>query len=219
MVQLQLRQIRVPPGQRVQLENISWTDFEAILDELGEQRGTRIAYSNGILEIMAPLPEHETAKVFIGDFVKIMLDEMSVDWISLGSTTFKQQLMAAGIEPDDCFYIQNCERMVGRERLDLAVDPPPDLAIEVDLTSQTQISAYVALRVPEVWCYDSGKLKISVLRDDTYVDAKVSPNFPDLPLCEVIPQFIKRGQTEVMSSVRRAFQLYIKDYWSPLTRL
>jgi Uma2 family endonuclease len=193
----------------VQLENISWTDFEAILDELGEHRVTRIAYSEGILEIMAPLPEHETAKVFIGDFVKILLDEMGVEWISLGSTTFKQQLMAAGIEPDDCFYIHNCGRMVGCTRLDLAVDPPPDLAIEVDLTSRTQISAYAALRIPEVWCYNSGKLKISVLQDDNYVDVNVSPTFPNFPVFEVIPQFILRGETEVMSSVRRAFQQWV----------
>jgi len=210
MVQLQLKQIRVPPGQRVQLENISWTDFEAILAELGEHRGTRIAYSEGILEIMAPLPEHETAKVFIGDFVKILLDEMEVEWISLGSTTFKQQLMSAGIEPDDCFYIQNCGRIVGRDRLDLAVDPPPDLVIEVDLTSRTQISAYAALKVPEVWCYDSGKLKISVLRDGKYVDANVSPTCLNFPVFEMIPQFIKRGQTEAMSSIRRAFQQYVQ---------
>jgi Uma2 family endonuclease len=211
MVQLHLRQIRVPPGQRVQLENISWTDFEAILAELGEHRGTRIAYSEGTLEIMAPLPEHETAKVFIGDFVKILLDQTGVEWISLGSTTFKQQFMAAGIEPDDCFYIQNCGRMVGRDRLDLAIDPPPDLAIEVDLTSRTQISAYAALKVPEVWCYDSGKLKISVLRNGNYVDTKVSSTFPNFPLFEVIPQFIKRGQAEVMSSVRRAFQQWVRE--------
>lgn len=211
MVQLQLRQIRVPPGQRVQLENISWTDFEAILAELGEHRRTRIAYSEGILEIMAPLPEHETAKVFIGDFVKILLDETGVEWISLGSTTFKQQLMAAGIEPDDCFYIQNCGRMVGRDRLDLVIDPPPDLAIEINLTSRTQISAYAALRVPEVWCYESGKLYISVLQDGNYVDASVSPTFPNFPLLELIPQFIKRGQSEVMSSVRRAFQQWVRD--------
>ncbi len=211
MVQIGVRQIRVPPGQRVQLENISWMDFEAILAELGERRATRIAYSDGILEIMAPLPEHETAKVFIGDFVKILLDDMSIEWISLGSTTFKQQLMAVGIEPDDCFYIHNCARMVGRERLDLAVDPPPDLAIEVDLTSRTQISAYEALKVPEVWCYHRGNLQISVLQDGLYADSLVSPTFPNFPLLEIIPQFVKRGQIEAMSSVRRAFQQWVRS--------
>lgn len=211
MIQLQLQQIRVPPGQRVQLENISWTDFETILAELGEHRGTRIAYIKGILEIMAPSPEHETAKVFIGDFVKILLDEMGIEWISLGSTTFKQQLMAVGIEPDDCFYIQNCARVVGRDRLDLTVDPPPDLAIEIDLTSKTEMSAYAALQVPEVWCYDKGKLKISVFYNGTYVEANVSPTFPDMPV-HIIPEFIKRGQSEVMSVVRRAFRQWAQEH-------
>ena len=210
MLQIPLRQIRVPPGQRVQLENISWTDFEEIIAELGEHRATRIAYSEGILEIMAPLPEHETNKVFIGDFVKILVEEMNIEWISLGSTTFKQQLMAAGIEPDDCFYIENCRRMVGCQRLDITIAPPPDLVIEVDVTSKTQISAYQALKVPEVWCYDQG-LNISVLRDGLYVDAQFSLIFPGLPLREVIPQFVKRGQTEVMSSVRRAFRQWVQS--------
>jgi Uma2 family endonuclease len=107
MVTLQLKQIRVPPGQRVLLENISWQEFEAILNELGEHRGSRVAYSQGTLEIMVPLPEHERAKVIIGDLVKILLDELDLNWESLGSTTFKREDMTVGIEPDDCFYIQN----------------------------------------------------------------------------------------------------------------
>ncbi|MCY7283581.1 MAG: Uma2 family endonuclease, partial [Cyanobacteria bacterium CAN_BIN43] len=98
MVQLQLSQIRIAPGQRVQLGRISWSEFEAISAELGEGRSTRIAYYDGTLEIMAPLPEHEIAKVFLGDFVKALLNELEIEWISLGSTTLKQQLMAAGIE-------------------------------------------------------------------------------------------------------------------------
>jgi Uma2 family endonuclease len=211
MVQLQLNQIRVSPGQRVQLERVSWSEFEAILAELGEGRSTRIAYCDETLEMMAPLPEYETAKVFLGDFVKALLNELEIEWISLGSTTLKQQLMAAGIEPDDCFYIQSCQQMVGKTRLDLAIDPPPDLAIEVDLTSKTQISAYEALKVPEVWCYDNGSLKFFVLEKGRYIEAQFSPNFPDLPLLECLPQFIQRGQTEVMSAVQRSFRQWMRE--------
>lgn len=211
MVTLQLRQLDVPPGQRVLFHDISWREFEAILEEWGEQRSSRIAYSEGTLEIMSPLPEHETAKVFVGDFVKILLDELGVEWISLGSTTFKRELTAAGIEPDDCFYIQNCSRMIGKKRLDLTIDPPPDLAIEIDLTSKTQISAYAALKVAEVWCYDDGTLKINVLRDGNYESVQVSPTFPGLRLVEVIPQFIKRGQTEAMSAVQRSFRQWVRE--------
>ncbi len=144
MVTLQVRQIRVPPGQTVLIDDVSWEEFEAILEELGDHRGTRLAYNKGTLEIMAPLPEHEKAKVVISDLIKILLDEYDMSWESLGSTTFQRADMAAGIEPDDCFYIQHHAVMIGRDRVDLTIDPPPDLALEVDLTSQTQLRAYEA---------------------------------------------------------------------------
>ncbi len=101
---LQLRQIDVSPGQCLTLRQIDWSDFEAILTELGDRRASRIAYFQGVLEIRMPLPEHEKAKIMIGEFVKILLDELEIDWEPYGSTTFKRPEMAAGIEPDDCFY-------------------------------------------------------------------------------------------------------------------
>ncbi len=125
MVTLRLQQIHVPPGQRILLEAISWHEFEAIVEELGEHRGTRIAYSKGILEIVSPLPEHEKAKVVISDLLKVLLDELDMPWESLGSTTFRREEMAAGIEPDDCFYIQHQAAMVGKDRIDLTVPTYP----------------------------------------------------------------------------------------------
>lgn len=107
MVMLQLRQLDVPPGQRLLLHDISWPEFEAILDELGEHRRTRIAYSQGTLEIMAPLPEHELDKEIIGDLLKAFLEELDIEFLTLGSTTFKNAAMLQGIEPDQCFYIQH----------------------------------------------------------------------------------------------------------------
>ena len=92
------------------------------------------------------MPEHEKAKVIIGDLLKILLDELEIDWEPFGSTTFKRQDMMAGIEPDDCFYIQNAARMIGRESLDLTVDPPPDLAIEIDVTSKTHSHSHGSSR-------------------------------------------------------------------------
>ena len=103
MVTLQLRQLHVPPGQRLLIEDVTWADFEAIVEELGEHRGTRVAYSQGVLEIVSPLPAHEKAKVIISDLVKILLDELDMPWESLGSTTFRRAEMAAGIEPDIVF--------------------------------------------------------------------------------------------------------------------
>ena len=88
------------------MEDISWQEFEAILNELGEHRSSRVAYRQGTLEIMVPLPEHERAKVIIGDLVKILLNELDLNWESFGSTTFKHEEMTAGVEPNDCFYIE-----------------------------------------------------------------------------------------------------------------
>lgn len=211
MVTLQLRQIDVPPGQRLLLRDVSWQEFEAILDEMGENRASRVAYSGGILEIMSPLPEHEKPKVILGDLVKILLDELGMDWEPYGSTTLRQQERAAGIEPDDCFYIQNAARMIGIRRLDLTVDPPPDLAIEIDVTSRTQLDAYEALQVPEIWRYEGGKLTISVLQDGVYVDSAVSPTFPTVSIAEVIPQFMSQGLTAGVSSTLRSFRQWLRE--------
>ena len=211
MVTLKLRQIQVPPGQRIILEDVSWQVFEAILNELGEHRGSRVAYSQGTLEIMAPLPEHERSKVMIGHFVITLLDELALNWESLGSTTFKRKDRNVGIEPDDCFYIQNYQLMIGKDKIDLTIDPPPDLAIEIDVTSKTQINAYEALRVPEIWRYENGKLEINLLQGEQYVKSQTSPTFPNFPVTEIIPQFVQMARTIGTSSALREFRKLVKD--------
>lgn len=105
MVALQLRQLSVPPGQRLVVREVSWQKFEAILEELGDHRAARIAYNKGIFEIRMSSPEHEVDKKLIGDMVKILLEELEIDCECFGSTTFKSQAMESGIEPDQCFYI------------------------------------------------------------------------------------------------------------------
>ncbi|MBD2080687.1 Uma2 family endonuclease [Leptolyngbya sp. FACHB-17] len=191
MVTLQLRQLVVQPGQRVQLQEVNWQEFEAILDELGDKRACRIAYSDGVLEIRMPLPEHEVDKELIGDMVKILLEELDLDNECFGSTTFKQQDLAKGIEPNQCFYIENHAVMVGKRRLNLTVDPPPDLAIEVDVTSKTGLEAYQALGVAELWRFEDGQLRISVLQNGEYQDAQVSPHFPDFAIAENLTHFLE----------------------------
>jgi Uma2 family endonuclease len=209
-MQLQLRQLDVPPGHRVLLHEVSWIEFEMILEEFGEHRGTRLAYSRGTLEIMTPLPEHEKAKVIIGDLLKTLMDERDMAWESLGSTTFKREDMTVGIEPDDCFYIQHHNLMIGRNRVDLTLDPPPDLAIEVDLTSTTQLSAYETLGVPELWRYQDHNLHIHVLQAGQYVESPSSPTFPDLPIREGISRFVEMSRTAGTSPTLRAFRDWVR---------
>lgn len=211
MVTLQLRQISVPPGHRVLFHDVSWQEFEAILQELGEHRASRIAYNKGTLEIRMPLPEHEVNKEIIGDMVKILMEELEIDRQCFGSTTFKREDMAQGIEPDQCFYIQNHALMIGKKRIDLTIDPPPDLAIEVDVTSKTQLDAYEALGVPELWRYENGKLQINVLRDGKYIESEISPTFPDLPIVEAMSQFVQQSLTMGESPTLRAFRKWVRE--------
>lgn len=193
MVTLQLRQIRVSPGQSVDLEDVDWHEFEMILAELGDRRNTRIAYTNRVLTIVAPLYEHESSKVMLGDLVKVLLEELDVNYAAAGSTTLKRQDLGKGAEPDDSFYIESCEQVLGKKKIDLNIDPPPDLAIEIDLTSKTQIGIYEALGVPELWRFDSGQLRIDVLRDGKYVQVKKSRIFPDWPVAELARTYIGKA--------------------------
>jgi len=211
-VKIAIAQIQVPPGQRLILDNISWQEFEEILEDLGEHRHSHIAYYRGVLEFRMPLPGHERAKVLISHLLVVLLEELDWEWESLGSTTFKSQAMQAGIEPDDCFYIQNYQAMIGKQRLDLTIDPVPDLAIKVDFTSLTQVSAYQALGVSEIWCYKKGKLKINVLENGQYVNALMSKVFPDLPVLEGISLFLEKSGELPMSALRREFRQWLRDY-------
>ncbi|MEG3846135.1 Uma2 family endonuclease [Microcoleus sp. herbarium19] len=184
-------QITLSPGSVVTIPNITWLEFESILQELGEKRRTRIAYSKSTLEIMVPLLEREIPKDLISDIVKFLLKSAGRRYEPFGSTTFKRE-GAAGIEPDACFYILNYQRMISRRRL-LPDDPPPDLAIETDVASKTTIDAYKIIGVPEVWVYDSGRLRIYLLQDGEYLESDISPNFPGIAIAQMIPATVERA--------------------------
>jgi Uma2 family endonuclease len=195
----------------VLFHEVSWQEFELILDELGEHRSARVAYDNGTLEIMTPLPEHEAAKEIIGDLVKALLEELDIEFLTLGSTTYKNQAMLKGIEPDQCFYIQNELAIRGKKRLDLSVDPPPDLALEIDITSRTHPNIYQALGVPELWRFEQDKLQINFLQAGKYI---VSPNsmiFPKIPLVEVIPQYLEQSKTAGRNTTMKAFRQWVRE--------
>lgn len=211
MVTIQLRQLDVPPGQRLLLHDVSWAEFEAILDELGEHRATRIAYDNGLLEIMAPLPEHESDKEIIGDLLKAFLEELDIEFLTLGSTTFKNSEMLKGIEPDQCFYIQNEAAVRGKKRLDLSIDPPPDLALEIDITSRTHPATYAALGVPELWRRSGDKIQVYQLQAGSYAEVEASPSFPGWSLHTEIPQYLEQSRLEGRNKAMRAFRQWVRQ--------
>ncbi|MGB3199250.1 MAG: Uma2 family endonuclease [Nodosilinea sp.] len=211
MVTLELRQIEVPLGKSLVLRDVSWAEFEAILAELGNHRSTRIAYDNGFLEIMAPLPEHEYFKETIGDAVKDMAEELTVEYASYGSATWRCKAQQAGIEPDNCFYFQNEALVRGKLEFDLERDPPPDLALEIDLTSKSldRFPIYARLGVPEIWCYDSGVLTIYLLEGDRYAASDQSRVFPTLDI-RALPQLIESQRSAGRLALRRAVREWAK---------
>lgn len=208
---VRISQIETLQGQSTILHDIDWTQFEAILEDLGEKRAARIAYFDGVLEIQMPLPEHEKAKVLLCYFVQTLLDEMQIDFEPFGSTTFKRSDKLAGLEPDTCFYIQNNVAMRGVRKLDLFIDPPPDLAIEVDVTSKTKFEVYQAIAVPELWIYLDSTLKIYLLCDGQYLESQLSPIFGNLPIREIIPQFVEQSLREGRSAAIRAFRTWMQQ--------
>ena len=214
-----LEKIYVPQGQRVLLENISWQEFENILEELGENRSARIAYDQGTLEIMTPLPEHEFNKEIISDLIKALLEELEINFLSLGSTTFKNIKMYQGIEPDNCFYIANESKIRGKKRLDLTIDPPPDLALEIDLTSRTHQHIYEALGVAELWRFENGNLLIYLLQDGQYIEAEQSLNFPSLQIKEVIPDYLQQVNTIGRNQVMKVFRQWVRTDIAIISRI
>jgi Uma2 family endonuclease len=207
---ISLNRIQILAGQRIYLHDVSWAEFEHVLLELGDKRVTRIAYCAGELEIRIPLPEHERIKVLISNLLVVLLEELDLPWESLGSSTFTNSNMKTGIEPDDCFYLKNCQAIIGKKRLDLTIDPPPDLAIEVDLTSPTQISAYEALGVAEIWRYRQDKLAIFILVDGHYQESTASALFPTLPIKEGFALILERNSAILMSEARKEFRKWVR---------
>jgi Uma2 family endonuclease len=159
-----------------------------------------------------PLPKHEREKSIISDVVKIILEELNLDCECFGSTTFKRQEMNYGIEPDECFYIQNHQAMIGKERLDLSVDLPPDLAIEVDITSKTQIDAYTRLGVPELWIYEGSELKIYTLQSGQYQVSETSLALPGLPVLAWVAEVLEQSRTIGRSPALRTFRQTVRSH-------
>ncbi|MCG6137575.1 MAG: Uma2 family endonuclease [Nostoc sp. LLA-1] len=200
-------------ADRVVLYNISWQQFENLLQDLGESRAARIAYDYGTLEIMTPLPEHEYYKKIISIAIEDIALELDLKYESYGSTTWKRESRMAGLEPDDCFYFQNEAAIRGRLDLDLRQDPPPDLALEIDVTSKylNRFPIYARLGVPELWCYDSGELKTYLLQNGEYLESETSLVFPSLPIGE-LPRLIEENRTEGRRAIRKAVKNWVKGF-------
>ena len=187
---------RAEQQQRVVLHNVSWSLYEHLLAEHVDVPNPRFAYDRGTLEIMVNSFEHEHLNRLIADIFSAVADELDLDFVHAGSTTFRREDLERGFEPDTSFYIANAARVAGKKRIDLRVDPPPDLVIEIDITSPSlsKFPIFAALRIPEVWRYDGYALSIFNLEHEDYVVGSESRVLPGLTREQLI-QFIESSKT------------------------
>ncbi|MDB5330734.1 MAG: hypothetical protein JWP03_1885 [Phycisphaerales bacterium] len=203
----------LPPLDRhTVLRGASWEDYEQILDRVGNG-STRVTYARGSIEIRSPLPEHERPKRAIGRLVENLTVEVGLPLQAFGSTTFRRKDKQAGLEPDECFYIQNEAKVRGMTRFEPKIHPAPDLAIEVDVLSQSiaREPVYADLGVPELWRYCDQRIAIRILgKDGTYADADRSAAFPFLPM-DRFEQFLARMLSEEQNGVIREFREWARS--------
>ncbi|BAC90285.1 Uma2 family endonuclease [Gloeobacter violaceus] len=198
--------------QNIVLPNVTWQAFQAILKALPEGRSVRLAYHQGTLILMSPSKKHEWANRLLERFIVAFCEELNVAVESLGSTLWESELVASGIEPDSCFYIQNERAVRGKEIIDLSVDPPPDLMVEVDITnsSKGKFPICAALGIPELWIYDGDALSIYHLRQDFYAESQTSLVFERISVLQ-LTNFIELGQSEGMSAAVAAARIWFRQ--------
>ena len=169
-------------GQQIILHGVSWETYEQLLSDFQDSHAAHFTYDRGVLEIMVLSFKHETVNRTLAHLVSMIAEELQIDTISAGSTTFKRQDLAKGFEPDSCFYIQNEGRISGKAEIDLDTDPPPDLIIEIDISSSSlnKFPVYAHIGVPEVWRYDGTRVVFFVLAGENYEAAEESRALPAL---------------------------------------
>jgi Uma2 family endonuclease len=198
---------------RTILQPISWTTFNNLLTELGNQRNTRLTYHQAVLEIMTPLGEHENNNRFIDDIVRILAEELNLPLKKMGSLTLKKDNLQQAVEPDSCYYLTQEPLVRNKQNIDLNIDPPPDLVLEIDITntSLNKLPIYASLQVPEIWRYNGRSLQVFVLDLDKreYNQVIISPTFPQLNI-ESIPQLISQslivGETATLKTFRNTLR-------------
>jgi Uma2 family endonuclease len=180
------------------LHDIDWHIYTRLLRAFEGRRRFRLTYDRGSLEIMSPLWEHEGPADLLGCFVVVLTEELAMSRRAGRSVTLRRRRKRRGLEPDNCYWLVSAPLVQGKRHLDLRVDPPPDLAIEVDVTSSSldRMSIYAALGVPEVWRLSTGGIAFHILEAGTYQVRPSSLSFPQLVSADLPPFLAQWGQTD-----------------------
>lgn len=203
------------PGQRLAVTDVTWEDYERLLAWRDEhRRGVRIAFDQGEMEVMVTGGTHERLKGIVALLIEVWAEETGGDCISFGNVTHARGDIEKGIEPDECFYIQNWAKVTGARDIDFTKDPPPDLAVEIEV-SRTVLSRqpiYAAFKVPEVWRYNGTRLAVLLLQPDgTHTESPTSRALPTLPVAE-LPRFLAMAADVALSNtaIGRRFREWVR---------
>jgi Uma2 family endonuclease len=205
--------LQLPPGGSAYLDEVSWETYEHLLHLRDVERpGVRLTYDRGELELMTVTYSHESWKTLLTNLVNCFAEETGMVMNPAGNLTVRRKGLLRGLEPDDCFYVQNAAVVMPPRELDFTVDPPPDLAIEVEKSRTVikRLPIYAALGIPEVWRFN-GKMVVVLLRQPTgrYETTLTSRAFPNLDLAAVARHVQMLGETDQMTILRR-FRAWVR---------
>lgn len=212
-VQEQQSQQKQSTGHRLVLDNVSWTKYIQLRRAFGDRR-IRLTYDRGTLEIMTLSPERERLKCLLGRLIETLTEELSLKSVSFGSMTCRRRHRKRGLEPDECFYIASQPLVRGRDRVDLRRDPPPDLALEIDIShsSLDRLSIYAAIGVPEIWRYENESIVFHFLGTDGYYSpATKSGTFNGLTSEDFSNFLALRFQLDDDNEIVRRFRTWIRQ--------
>lgn len=201
--------------RRLRLSGIDWDLYEKLRDS-EDNWHIQMAYDRGRLEFMSPSPDHEQITKLIAQLVEAFTEEMRIPRRSLRSTTWKRRELGKGCEADECYYILNHHQVRQRRKIDLAIDPPPDLVVETEISrsSVPRLPIYAALGVPEVWRWRKNRLTAYVLGPDgKYVEREQSLNLPTLRVKD-LEQFLDFDSSADESAWLRNFRTWVRERFS-----
>jgi Uma2 family endonuclease len=198
-------------AQRFEIHDISWEGYQALLKVL-QDRPIGLTYDRGTLELVTTVPMHERYRSRFVRMIEILADELDLDYFSFGSMTIPSRILECGLEPDACFHIASADKVGDWKQFDPESGPPPDLAVEIDVTSDSRrrLRIYAALQVAEVWRFDGENLSVLILRDGAYEPSETSASFPVAPM-DAIAAFVRDYETGTDKTWSRAFRRWVRE--------
>jgi Uma2 family endonuclease len=202
----------MPPGSRLHIDDVSWSDYEEVLDSLTERSGIHVRYDQGRLEVTTLSFRHERLTKLFGHLIAVLTQELGLDFFGAGSTTYKKEEEGRGLEPDDSFYIRSFSKVVGKDEIDLAVDPPPDLIVEVDLSNPSldKLPIDFSLGVEEVWRHDGERVHFLARTASGYEPIANSNLFAFLP-SSIMADFIEQGKSKGSNAMMQAYRTWVRS--------